>query len=122
MEGRAPARRVLDPAPATMDGSEPGDEREADSRARGEREDVRAAVEGLEDDLLELVGNAGPVIVDDEQQVAVGVSRRTSIGFRRGVLDRVDDEVLDDPLDLGAIHLGDDRMRRRRGAPVRRRG
>ena len=77
---------VRHPAPPAVDSGEPGDEREADAGARGQREDVGAAVEGLEDGLLELVGNARAVILDDEQEYRRSrASSRTSMGVPAGV-------------------------------------
>ena len=93
-----------------MERGEAGDEGQSDPGARRDGQHVRAAVERLEDGLLELVGDAGSLVLDDEQEVALlDVQPDPDRAAPRRVPHRVQDEVLDDALQLGRVDVGEER-------------
>lgn len=109
-ERRSAAGVVFDPSSATVYGSELSDEREADPSA-GHAIVGFAAVEELEDCLaFALPDPATPIVDGDQHERAVAFNASEHLGSRGRVLDRVGEQVLDDPFDLGCIDSGDDRL------------
>ena len=91
-----------------MQRRELGDEREPDARP-GHSIGGCTAIEDPEDRLPMLVGNAWAVVVHGDEDAAVArLDADRDPRPRRGVIDGVRQEVLDDPFDLGSIDVGDD--------------
>ena len=108
-ERRSAARALLDPRPAVVQLGEARDEREPHADARQVRRRGLALEERLED-LLALIGrHAGAVVLDDDQRAALPrLDAHPDPRRRRRVLDRVAQQVLDDPLDLRPVARDDD--------------
>src|SRR5881296_1618095 len=104
-ERRPASGPVLDPGLPAVERRELRHEGEADAGS-GRRRAV-SAHERLEDPLLLLVRDPGAGVVDAEQEPLVPARRRDphSRAGRR-VLQRIRDEVVDDPLDLARVDLG----------------
>ena len=74
-------------------------------------DDAGPLAERLEDRLSQLLGNAGPVVLDhDQDAVALGLDPEPDRAIGLRVAGRVHQEVLDDPLDLRGIHRDHDRF------------
>jgi hypothetical protein len=98
------AGAFLDPGSAAVEAGELGDQGEADAGAGGVVGDVAALVEGLEDLLAELGRYSRSVVFNQQQDTVVpGMEPDPDGRPRWGVLGRIDDQVLDDPFQLGSI-------------------
>src|SRR5215218_3196541 len=98
------AGAVLDPGAAAVQAGELGDQGQADAGAGGVVGDVAALVEGLEDLLAELGRHPGSLVLDQQHDaVVLRLQPDPDGGPGRGVLGRVDEQVLDDPLQLGGV-------------------
>ena len=109
MEGGPAAPALVDPGVAAVEGREPGDQGQADADApvvgqgRG-RPGPAGPPEGLEDGAGQLGRHARPGVLDDQLQVGPPGQRLDPHPGPRGrVPGRVEQEVLHDPLDLGAV-------------------
>src|SRR5205807_8478110 len=100
---------ILYPRATIVQRRESSNERKTDADAGRLRRGSRALLERLEDVFLQLVGDAGPCVVDDDQTAVV--QRAHTHPHRcalRGVARSVDEEVLDDAFDLRAVDGNDD--------------
>src|SRR6266511_3418669 len=107
VERGAAAVALAHPGAAAVELGEAGHQREADADAGGLLGGVGALAERLEDRAGQLRRHAGAGVLDHELEVApadqaADPHRRA----RRGVPGRVDQQVLQDALDLGAVDVG----------------